>query len=57
LLTLSTLLLDETWERSAPVIVDESGDTLARLRAEFGVAIVIIEQLAESVLRLSWARC
>ena len=47
------LLLDEPWEGLAPVIVDELEDALARLRAEFGFAIVIVEQHAEDVLRLS----
>jgi len=47
------LLLDEPWEGLAPVIVDELEDTLARLRAEFRFAIVIVEQHAEDVLRLS----
>ena len=47
------LLLDEPWEGLAPVIVDELEDTLARLRSEFRFAIVIVEQHAEDVLRLS----
>ena len=47
------LLLDEPWEGLAPVIVDELEDSLARLRTEFGFAIVIVEQHAEDVLRLS----
>ena len=47
------LLLDEPFEGLAPVIVDELEDTMARLRTEFGFAIVIVEQHAEDVLRLS----
>ena len=47
------LLLDEPFEGLAPVIVDEIEDTMARLRTEFGFAIVIVEQHAEDVLRLS----
>ncbi|MGI4801897.1 MAG: ABC transporter ATP-binding protein [Janthinobacterium lividum] len=47
------LLLDEPFEGLAPVIVDEIEDTMARLRTEFRFAIVIVEQHAEDVLRLS----
>jgi len=47
------LLLDEPFEGLAPVIVDELEDTLQRLRREFGFAVVLVEQRAEDVLRLS----
>ncbi|MGO4712629.1 ABC transporter ATP-binding protein [Bradyrhizobium sp. 2TAF24] len=47
------LLLDEPFEGLAPVIVDELEDTLKRLRSEFGFAVVLVEQRAEDVLRLS----
>lgn len=47
------LLLDEPFEGLAPVIVDELEDTLTRLRQKFGFAVVLVEQRAEEVLRLS----
>jgi branched-chain amino acid transport system ATP-binding protein len=47
------LLLDEPFEGLAPVIVDELEDTLQRLRQQFGFAMLLVEQRAEDVLRLS----
>jgi branched-chain amino acid transport system ATP-binding protein len=47
------LLLDEPFEGLAPVIVEELEETLMRLRRDSGFAVVIIEQHAEDVLRLS----
>jgi branched-chain amino acid transport system ATP-binding protein len=47
------LLLDEPFEGLAPVIVDELEDSFARLRRDFGFAVILVEQRAEDVLRLS----
>ncbi len=47
------LLLDEPFEGLAPVIVDELEDTMQSLRERYGFAIVIVEQHAEDVLRLT----
>jgi branched-chain amino acid transport system ATP-binding protein len=47
------LLLDEPFEGLAPVIVEELEVTLVRLRRASGFAVVIVEQRAEDVLRLS----
>ncbi|CUU19677.1 ABC transporter ATP-binding protein [Bradyrhizobium barranii] len=47
------LLLDEPFEGLAPVIVEELEETLMRLRRDSGFAIIIVEQRAEDVLRLS----
>ena len=47
------LLLDEPFEGLAPVIVDELEDTFASLRRDHGFAVILVEQRAEDVLRLS----
>jgi branched-chain amino acid transport system ATP-binding protein len=47
------LLLDEPFEGLAPVIVEELEATLVRLRRTSGFAVIIVEQRAEDVLRLS----
>jgi branched-chain amino acid transport system ATP-binding protein len=47
------LLLDEPFEGLAPVIVDELEDTFASLRGDHGFAVILVEQRAEDVLRLS----
>jgi len=47
------LLLDEPFEGLAPVIVDELEDSFARLRRDAGFAVILVEQRAEDVLRLS----
>jgi branched-chain amino acid transport system ATP-binding protein len=47
------LLLDEPFEGLAPVIVEELEATLVRLRRLSGFAVIIVEQRAEDVLRLS----
>jgi branched-chain amino acid transport system ATP-binding protein len=47
------LLLDEPFEGLAPVIVEELEATLMRLRRSSGFAVMIVEQRAEDVLRLS----
>jgi branched-chain amino acid transport system ATP-binding protein len=47
------LLLDEPFEGLAPAIVDQIEDMLKRLRELYGFAIVLVEQHAEEVLRLS----
>jgi branched-chain amino acid transport system ATP-binding protein len=47
------LLLDEPFEGLAPVIVEELEATLVRLRRSSGFAVIIVEQRAEDVLRLS----
>jgi len=47
------LLLDEPFEGLAPVIVEELEETLIHLRRDSGFAVIIVEQRAEDVLRLS----
>jgi branched-chain amino acid transport system ATP-binding protein len=47
------LLLDEPFEGLAPVIVEELEETLMQLRRDSGFAVIIVEQRAEDVLRLS----
>ena len=47
------LLLDEPFEGLAPVIVEELEQTLMQLRRDSGFAVIIVEQHAEEVLRLS----
>ena len=47
------LLLDEPFEGLAPVIVDELEDIFAGLRRDHGFAVILVEQRAEEVLRLS----
>ena len=49
----SLLLLDEPFEGLAPVIVEELESTMQRLRDSFGFAIMVVEQHAADVLRLS----
>lgn len=47
------LLLDEPFEGLAPVIVEELEETLMNLRRQSGFAVIIVEQHAKEVLRLS----
>jgi branched-chain amino acid transport system ATP-binding protein len=47
------LLLDEPFEGLAPVIVEEIEETFLRLRRTSALAIAIVDQHAEEVLRLS----
>ncbi|HVC60752.1 MAG TPA: ABC transporter ATP-binding protein [Acetobacteraceae bacterium] len=49
----SLLLLDEPLEGLAPVMVDRLLDALLRLRAEGGLAIVLVEQHARLALEFS----
>lgn len=46
------LLLDEPTEGLAPVVIDQLGDSLARLRTE-GTSMLLIEQRLDLVMRLS----
>jgi branched-chain amino acid transport system ATP-binding protein len=48
------LLLDEPTEGLAPIVVDALSDTLARIRDESGLSIVLVEQRVD--LALSFAR-
>jgi branched-chain amino acid transport system ATP-binding protein len=47
------LLLDEPFEGLAPIIVEELEEILMNLRRQSGFAVIIVEQRAEDVLRLS----
>ena len=47
------LLLDEPLEGLAPVIVEELARAISRMRAEEGVALVLVEQHAEIALALT----
>ncbi len=49
----SLLLLDEPLEGLAPVIVEELARAISRMRAEEGVALVLVEQHAEIALALT----
>jgi branched-chain amino acid transport system ATP-binding protein len=47
------LMLDEPFEGLAPIIVEELEEILMNLRRQSGFAVIIVEQRAEDVLRLS----
>jgi branched-chain amino acid transport system ATP-binding protein len=49
----SLLLLDEPLEGLAPVIVEELARAISRMRAEEGVALVLVEQHAKIALALT----
>ncbi len=49
----SLLLLDEPLEGLAPVIVEELARAISRMRAEEGVALILVEQHAEIALALT----
>ena len=49
----SLLLLDEPLEGLAPVIVEELTGAISRMRAEQGMALVLVEQHAEIALALT----
>src|SRR5258708_29429798 len=47
------LLLDEPLEGLAPIIVEEATAAIARMRADEGTAVILIEQHADVVLSLT----